>query len=122
MSRIINKGERFVLSSGDYSDYRVLTIADASETFDIDFCRKEYRQWAAAKNIEEHGFNEYQFLAWLVVVRGLLIEVSVGWKEWHLSRYAEEKQELSLWQDGRWDADWPGDYARKDVEKANGQS
>jgi hypothetical protein len=125
VSRVINKGERIVFSYGDYSDYMVLAVVDAAETFDIDFCRKEFMTWQAEKNLDEYGFSEYQFLSWLVVVRGLLVEASVNWKEWHLGDYYESSkngQDLSLWRDAEhsWDSAWPGKDAREKVEKANG--
>jgi hypothetical protein len=116
----ITKGQRIVVSHGEYSDYRVLTIAEVREDFDTGFVYKEFIVWAAQRNI--HVPSEYHFLAWLVNVRGLLDEVSVDWSEWHFGDYGMEKSgEVSLWRDGRWDSDWPGKNDREEVEKANGK-
>lgn len=123
VSRIVQKGERIVITHGCWSDYQILTVAEAVESFSIDFARKEYMTWAAAKNLDDYN-HEYKFLAWLVSVRGLLLEVPVNWREWHLGDYGlnDRNYDIGPWRDveSSWRSDWPGKDAAEDVEKANG--
>jgi hypothetical protein len=126
---LIRKGERIVISHGAYSDYRILTIAEATEDFDAEFARKEFVVWANLKSLTSKSLsdaNEYQFLAWLEIVRRLIVEVPVDWREWHLGDYGlshyDKEDAVSPWRDVEfaWAADWPGKDAREEVEKANG--
>jgi hypothetical protein len=123
MSRIVQKGERLVITHGCYSDYKILTVAEAVESFSIDFVHKEYMTWAAAKDV--NGDNrEYKFLAWLVSVRGLLVEVPVNWREWHFGDDGlnDNDYDIGPWRDveSSWRSEWPGKYAAEEVEKVNG--
>lgn len=101
MSRIIKAGERIILSSGEYSDYSVLTTVDALEDFDIDFIRKEWVNFKASRT--EYCDGHYEFLAWLINVRRCVAEVAVDWREWHIGSYSRvefDENALRPWRDG----------------------
>lgn len=114
----IAKGTRIVVSFGAYSDYSILALAEATEDFDIEFVRKEFKTWLAAKNIEDVG--RYHFLTWLTNVRKLLVEVRVDWTEWHLGDYTpcDRDYEVMPWRDAEAASDWDKRGAIEDIEKA----
>lgn len=123
IARVANKGERLVISRGDYSDYQILTIAEVVETFDVGFAARQFQAWSAARNIE-FGDKQYQFLAWLINVRKVLVEVSVDWREWYLgSTYStlgkDDRYGIAGWRDGEsWGSEYYGESEIEDVRAA----
>lgn len=118
MSRIVHKDERLVVSHGDYSDYQILAIVEANKSFDVDVALQEFQAWLAPRDIKYP--SQYHFLAWLLNVRGLVREVSVNWREWHLGDYGFTGRDyrLELWRDGRWDDDDLGKYDAEEIEES----
>jgi hypothetical protein len=88
---IIKKGTLIAFTHGEYSDYRLLTIAKAKQDLDIMALREIYLE-AHPNNKGEYNFKRFQFLNWLTQQR--LIK-ELDYCEWLLGTYGEGDFDLT---------------------------
>lgn len=80
---IIPKGALIAVTEGEYSDYQCMTLVVALADLNIKSLKDRYLS-TYPKQTEEYRFQEYQFIAWLVL-EGLVEEQD--YTEWHLGSY-----------------------------------
>lgn len=80
----MKKGELFIVTTGEYSDYGIAAKFEALQQFSAD---AELAQWVKdhPESSEKYHFNSTKFLQWLET-RGLVKEATI--REWHLESYS----------------------------------
>ena len=84
---IIKKGELLIISSGEYSDYRMVALCRASQDIDIEALREEYLTLHPEQR-QRYRFREYQFVKWCLVDRTVATEEL--YREWWIDSYSGE--------------------------------
>ena len=79
----IKKGEIFLFSNGEYSDYEIVTICKAKNDIDIETLKEEYIK--NNPDEKEDYFEYYKFVKWIIVDKRLADEIE--YKEWYLGEY-----------------------------------
>ena len=82
---VIKKGELFILTSGEYSDYDLMAVCRADEDIDIEALGDEYLQ-SRPEERKRYHFGQYRFAKWLLVDKRVITEVP--YKEWHTGSYS----------------------------------
>jgi hypothetical protein len=101
MIDLIRKGQRVLVTTGEYSDYSIRMVAEALDDIHVFTLREEWLVLHPDQR-EDYHFQEEPFLAWVYATKGLLREVSVDWLEWHLGSYgcvSRDDYTVSPWRD-----------------------
>jgi predicted ATP-binding protein involved in virulence len=94
---VVKKGDIVLCSSGEYSDYSIMSVGRANKDFNTDELKAEYLSINPEEK-KDYSFVDSKFIKWLVVDKELLEEIT--YTEWHISDYgnideawAEKRQE-----------------------------
>ena len=85
---IIKKGELFMFSEGNYSDYQINAVCRAKKNIDIEAAKQEYFE-LYPKQEEDYAFEPYRFIKWIIVDKDLAEEI-IQYKEWYLGEYSAD--------------------------------
>ena len=72
---IVKKGELLVLTTGEYSDYELITICRAKQDIDLKSLAEEYRQIRRAQDRHSWWGAPDGFTKWIIVDKNLADEV-----------------------------------------------
>ena len=81
---ILKKGTFFVLTTGEYSDYEMITLCIATTDIDVIALRSEYLEINPEQD-EAFSFETGDFVKWLIVDKKVCQELD--YFEWHVDRY-----------------------------------
>lgn len=83
--KIIKKDTLFIVTSGVYSNYEVVTLCKARQDIDMDSLRTEYLKMYP-EEAKEYLFEEFKFTKWLLVDVNIAEELTYA--ELHLTDYS----------------------------------
>ena len=86
----IKKGSLFVITSGEYSDYQMITLCKATQYIDVSALRTEYL--ALSADGKWHWNDNNKFVKWLIVDRKACKELD--YSEFYLGGYGDEEFEV----------------------------
>jgi len=77
---MIEKGNLFIFTSGEYSDYQVVTLCKAAEDIDMEETMKEY--YALFPDERDNYLRNNVFINWAINTKKIAEELDYA--EWHL--------------------------------------
>jgi hypothetical protein len=83
-AKMIKKGSLFIITSGEYSDYELVTICKALCDIDVQGAKAEYLQ-AYPEQGEDYKFRYGKFVTWLINEKRIAKELD--YFEWHTDDY-----------------------------------
>ena len=88
---LIEAGEVFILSEGEYSNYDPIAVCRAKRDFEIDAVMQEYLD-QHPKQKEDYNFQPYEFAKWLILDKDFAEDLN--FREFHVGAYNTAKPEL----------------------------
>ena len=84
-TRTLNKGEKIIITQGEYSDFGIVAFAICLKDFSPDDILREYLT-IHPDQAKEYEFDETAFVRFLLIEKKVIEETS-NMFEWHLGSY-----------------------------------